>query len=103
MPCYVVVDVDMKDAEAYKDYRARAPPIIAAHGGRYIVRGGAVEHVEKGWDVKRFVMLEFPSMAAARKWYHSPEYQRILPIRLTSATSRMMFVEGLEPGAPVPA
>lgn len=103
MPAYVVVDVDMRDAEAYKDYRAKAPPIIAAHGGRYITRGGAIDHVEPGWDVKRFVMLEFPSMAAARKWYSSPEYQKILPIRLNSTKTRMMFVEGIEPGAPLPA
>lgn len=103
MPAYVIVDVDVKDPDAYKDYRAKAPATIAAAGGRYLSRGGAVTHVEPGWDVTRFVILEFPSLDAAKAWYHSPAYQEILPIRLTSTRSRMMFVEGLDPGAPVPA
>jgi len=102
-PGYVIVDVDVKDPQAYAEYRAKAPSTIAAAGGRYLTRGGDVSHVEKGWDVARFVILEFPSLAAAKAWYASPAYQAILPIRLRSTRSRMMMVEGLEPGAPLPA
>ena len=103
MPAYVIVDVDVKDPERYKEYRAKAPATIAASGGRYLARGGDVTHVEPGWDVTRFVILEFPTVEAAKKWYQSPEYQKILPIRLTSTRSRMMFVDGLDPTKPVPA
>jgi uncharacterized protein (DUF1330 family) len=103
MPGYVIVDVDVKDPEAYKEYRAKAPATITAAGGRYLARGGDVTHVEPGWDVTRFVILEFPTVAAAKAWYTSPAYQKILPIRLKSTRSRMMFVEGLDPNAPVPA
>lgn len=102
MPAYVVVDVDVKDPQDYAEYRSKAPATVSAAGGRYIVRGGALETVEPGWDFHRFVVLEFPSMAAARTWYGSPEYQRILPIRLRSTKSRMAFVEGLDPSRPVP-
>jgi uncharacterized protein (DUF1330 family) len=103
VPGYVIVDVDVKDPEKYAEYRAKAPATIAASGGRYLVRGGEVTHVEKGWDFHRFVILEFPSVDAAKTWYNSPAYQRILPIRLKSTKSRMAFVEGLDPDAPVPA
>jgi uncharacterized protein (DUF1330 family) len=103
MPAYVIVDVDVKDPETYKEYRAKAAPTVAAAGGRYVVRGGAVTHVEPGWDVHRFVVLEFPSVAAAKAWYDSPAYRKVLPIRLRSTVSRLMIVEGLEPGAPLPA
>ena len=103
MPAYVIVDVDVKDPEAYKDYRAKAPATIAAAGGRYLSRGGAVTHVEPGWDVHRFVILEFPSVAAAQAWYASPAYQQVLPIRLRSTASRLMIVEGLDPSKPLPA
>jgi uncharacterized protein (DUF1330 family) len=102
MPAYVVVDVEVVDAKAYEEYRAKAPATIAAAGGRYLVRGGAVTHVEPGWDPHRFVILEFPSVAAAKAWYASPEYQKILPIRLRTTTSRMMFVEGIDPTKPLP-
>lgn len=103
MPAYVVVDLDVKDPAAYAHYRAKAPATVAKHGGRYIVRGGGITHVEPGWDFHRFVILEFPSVAAAKAWYASPEYQAILPIRLAATRSRMAFVEGLDPNAPLPA
>lgn len=103
MPAYVIVDVDVKDPETYKEYRAKAAPTVTQHGGRYIVRGGAATHVEPGWDLHRFVILEFPSVAAARAWYDSPDYQAVLPIRLRSTRSRLAFVEGLDPTAPLPA
>lgn len=103
MPAYVIVDVDVKDPETYKEYRAKAAPTVAAAGGRYIVRGGAVTHVEPGWDVHRFVILEFPSVAAAQSWYDSPAYRAVLPIRLRSTVSRLMIVEGLDPTKPLPA
>jgi uncharacterized protein (DUF1330 family) len=102
MPAYVIVDVDVKDAEAYKEYRDKAPATVTASGGRYLVRGSAPVHVEPGWDVHRFVVLEFPSVAAARAWYSSPAYQKILPIRLKSTKSRMMFVDGVDPARPLP-
>jgi uncharacterized protein (DUF1330 family) len=102
-PAYVVVDVDVHDPETYKEYRAKAAPTVTAAGGRYIVRGGEAEHVEPGWDVHRFVVLEFPSVDAARAWYVSPAYQAVLPIRLKSTRSRLMIVQGLDPNAPLPA
>lgn len=103
MPAYVIVDVDVQDPDDYAEYRAKAPATVAAAGGRYVVRGGGVTHVEPGWDFHRFVVLEFASVEAAKAWYRSPEYQGILPIRLRSTRSRMAFVEGLEPGRPLPS
>mgnify|MGYP006183774989 CR=1 FL=1 len=103
MPAYAIVDVDVHDPETYKEYRAKAAPTVAAAGGRYVVRGGAVTHVEPGWDLHRFVILEFPSVEAAKKWYDSPAYQAVLPIRLRSTRSRLAIVEGLDPSKPLPA
>lgn len=103
MPAYVIVDVDVKDPERYREYRARAPATVAAAGGRYVVRGSEPAHLEPGWDVHRFVVLEFPSASAAKAWYSSPAYQEILPIRLASTKSRLMVVDGLDPSKPLPA
>jgi uncharacterized protein (DUF1330 family) len=102
VPAFVIVDVDVKDPETYKEYRAKAAPTVKQYGGRYIVRGGAVTHVEPGWDLHRFVILEFPSVSQAQKWYKSPEYAKVLPIRLKSTKSRLSIVEGLDPNAPLP-
>ncbi|MEZ0336206.1 MAG: DUF1330 domain-containing protein, partial [Gemmatimonadales bacterium] len=39
MPAYVLVQIDVRDAAAYERYKALAGPTVAAHGGRYLVRG----------------------------------------------------------------
>jgi uncharacterized protein (DUF1330 family) len=102
VPAYVIVDVDVKDPQTYKEYRAKAAPTVLQYGGKYLVRGGAVHHVEPGWEFHRFVILEFPSLEQAKRWYASPEYAKVLPIRLRSAKSKMTMVDGLDPSKPLP-
>jgi uncharacterized protein (DUF1330 family) len=38
--------------------------------------------------------LEIADTAAVKRWYNSPEYQKILPGRLDNSTSRAFIVEG---------
>lgn len=97
MPAYVIGEVEIKDPEAYKDYAKIAQATIAQYGGRYLVRGGAVESKEGGWTPSRVVVLEFPSMEQARRWYHSPEYAPGLAIRHRTAVSKLIFVDGYLP------
>lgn len=98
MPAYVCVEIEVHDPATYETYKKLAPPSIAQYGGRYIVRGGETETLEGDWDPKRFVILEFDSMGAARAWYHSPEYSEARAIRQRCASGRMLLVEGLPPG-----
>lgn len=95
MAAYVIGEVEIDDSESYKEYAKLVPGTIAQYGGKYLVRGGAVEPKEGGWEPKRVVVLEFPTMEQARKWYHSPEYAPVLAIRLVAARARLVLVEGL--------
>jgi uncharacterized protein (DUF1330 family) len=97
MAAYVVVDVTIHDADAYREYAAGTPAAVAAYGGRFIVRGGEVTPQEGEWHPQRLVILEFPDMDAARRWYGSPEYAPLLAIRERAATSNLIFVEGAAP------
>jgi uncharacterized protein (DUF1330 family) len=94
MPAYVIFDIHVDDPDAYAPYRAPAGEAVKAHGGRYLARGGATEVLEGDWDVDRVVVLEFPSLDQAKAWYHSPEYQEVLPIRQAAARGRAVIVEG---------
>jgi uncharacterized protein (DUF1330 family) len=94
MPGYVIAEVEVTDPATYEEYRKRVPAIVAQYGGKYLVRGGAVESKEGGWNPKRLVVLEFASLEQARKWYHSPEYAPVLALRLKAARSKMVLVEG---------
>lgn len=100
MKGYVIAHVDVRDPEAYRLYTDRTPETIHRHGGRFIVRGSPVHRMEGGTDWKRLVVLEFPSLAQARAWYDSGDYQAVIGIRQAVATSDLIIVEGYEdPGA----
>jgi uncharacterized protein (DUF1330 family) len=94
MPGYVIAEVDVQDPALFEEYRKLVPATIAQYGGKYLVRGGATDSKEGGWNPKRLVVLEFSSAEQARKWYHSPEYAPALAIRLKAAKAKMVIVEG---------
>ena len=95
MPAYLFANVDVTDAAGYEQYRQRVSATIEAHGGRYLVRGGATEVLEGDWMPKRMVILEFPDMAQLKAWYHSPEYRALLELRQRTAMSALIAVQGV--------
>jgi uncharacterized protein (DUF1330 family) len=66
---------------------------VTQYGGRFLVRGGATELIEGGPEPKRIVIIEFPDTPTLKRWYDSPEYQKILPSRLDNSTGRAFIVE----------
>jgi len=95
MAAYVIAEVEVTDSSAYDEYRKKVPATVEQYGGKFLVRGGATETKEGSWAPPRFVILEFPSMAQARRWYDSPEYAPALAIRKRAANSKLIFAEGL--------
>jgi len=94
MSAYIVVEIEVLDQESYETYKQLVSPSLAAFGGRYIVRGGAVETLEGGWSPKRVVILEFPSATRAKAWWDSAEYAEAKALRRSVARTRMFLVEG---------
>ena len=97
MPAYVISEVKFLDQELIDRYRPLAAASIEKFGGRYIVRGGPVDLIEGERDPeRRFVVVEFPTMARAREWYASPDYAEALEVRNAGALKRtLVFVEGI--------
>ena len=91
---YLVAEVQVTDADAYKPYIPRAAEIVARHGGQYLARGGKTESLEGAEPAGRIAIVEFPSMAALKEFYRSAEYQEVAPIRQKASKSRFYAVEG---------
>jgi uncharacterized protein (DUF1330 family) len=96
MPAYVIVDIHVNDAIGYDEYKNLAPPSIAAHGGKYLARGGQTEVLEGAWSPSRLVILQFETIEQARKWLNSVEYRAARELRHKTATSNMVVIEGVE-------
>jgi uncharacterized protein (DUF1330 family) len=95
MTAYLYGNIDIHDPALYEDYRAVVPALIAAHGGRYLVRGGAVEVLEGDRQALRQVILEFPDMASLKGFYDSPEYTAAKAIRQKASTGTLVAIEGV--------
>ena len=94
MTAYLIAQLTITDPAGFEAYREAVPPVIAAHGGRYLARAGAMTRLEGEPGGPRIVVLEFQDAAAAERFYHSPEYQKILPLRLRSASGSVVIVDG---------
>ncbi|MGO4871698.1 MAG: DUF1330 domain-containing protein [Roseiarcus sp.] len=90
---YVIARVDVTDPEAYARYAAAATKAIADHGGRALARGGRYEALE-GTARARNVVLEFESYDAARRYFHSAQYQAARALREGAAQIEIVLVEG---------
>jgi len=95
MPAYVIIETDVHDAEQYERYKAASPDAVRSGGGSFVVRGGELAVLEGDWNPSRLVMLEFPDLEAAKRWYDSTEYQDAKRLREGAANLRMVAVEGL--------
>ena len=94
MTAYVIVDMTVKDPVKIEEYRKLAGASIAAHGGRFLVRGGRMEILDGDWNPQRVVLIEFPGMEQAKRWRSSADYGKACEIRDRAAATRMILVEG---------
>jgi uncharacterized protein (DUF1330 family) len=94
MKGYVIAEIEVTDQAVYDDYRKQVLATIEKYGGRFMARGGKTEPLEGGWSPKRLILLEFPSLEQATKWYRSPEYAPLIELRKRGSRGRLVAVEG---------
>ena len=94
MSAYVIGEIEVTDPAAYEEYRKQVLAVVSKYGGKFIVRGGKIDPKEGGWTPKRMVVVEFPSLAQAHKWYDSAEYAPLIKLRQRASKGRLIIVEG---------
>jgi uncharacterized protein (DUF1330 family) len=95
MAAYIHAEIEVTDPVAYETYRQQVPALIAAHGGRYLVRGGATELLEGERAIRRQVILEFPDMAHLKAFYTSPQYAALIQVRQGASVGSLIAIEGV--------
>ena len=94
MAAYLLVDCEVTDPKQYDNYKRLAQAAVAQYGGRYVVRGGETVVLEGTWKPNRVVVLEFPDLEQARRFYDSPEYRDARVARAGAARMNMVAVAG---------
>lgn len=89
----MLIRAEIKDPEQFGEYAKRAPALIEKFGGRYRCMRGEVEQLEGPADARKIVVSEWPSMQAARKFWHSDEYAELKAARADAAEIDVFLVE----------
>ncbi|MEZ4946844.1 MAG: DUF1330 domain-containing protein [Cyclobacteriaceae bacterium] len=95
MPAYIIVDVEITNANEYEEYKKHTPGSLVPYEGKFLTRGGVVENLEGDWKPSRLVILEFPSMEKAKAWWNSPGYAPAKLIRQRASKTQMIVADGI--------
>jgi uncharacterized protein (DUF1330 family) len=97
MAAYLIARVEVTDWEKYKKYMQATPAAIARFGGKFIARGGEMVTLEGPAEMRRVVIIEFPSLESINAFFSSPEYVAAKKLRLGAATGEFLAIEGCSP------
>ncbi|MFJ5265664.1 DUF1330 domain-containing protein [Streptomyces sp. NPDC088387] len=96
MTAYVISEAYVRDPELTARYAALSAASIAKYGGTYLVQGDRPTAAEGRWpEDERLIVLQFPTMQAARAWYASPEYAQARAMKPDALERRLLFTEGV--------
>jgi uncharacterized protein (DUF1330 family) len=95
MAAYIIADVAITNEAQMVEYRQWSSRAMREHGAEVLVRGGAIEPLEGGWQPQRMVVLKFGDRAAARAYYDSQTYTHARKLREGAGTIRMIIVDGV--------
>ncbi len=97
MAGYVLVQFTVNDPEEFRAYVVESLETVRAFGGELLIRGAPeVLHGQAPHQIT--ALLEFADVAAARRWYQSPDYQRLIARRDSSAQNVFLLHERLAGG-----
>ena len=89
MAGYVVATYDVSDQEEYVEYVGLVVPSFQAHRAQVLVADADVA-VKEGEAREHNVVIQFPSVEAAKNWYDSDEYKPARDFRLNGDWSSNM-------------
>ena len=88
---YWVGIVDVKNHDEYAKYTEIAGPALIKVGAKILSRGGKIINLE-GKKMNRLVVIEFPSMDEAEKFYRSEEYKKGLKFLNSDVSDRFLNI-----------
>lgn len=91
---YWIAHATVTNQAKYDEYRAGVAEPFRKYGAKFLVRGGAAEVLE-GSAKERHIVVEFPSVEAARECFKSSEYQAAKAKRKDASENDVIIVEGV--------
>ena len=77
------------------DYLKGIDATLAPFGGRFIIHGG-VKEVLEGNPKDDLIVIAFPDLEVARRWYASAAYQALIPLRTQGSEGDIFLIDGVD-------
>jgi uncharacterized protein (DUF1330 family) len=91
MPAYMVAYTTVNDPEPFGRYASQVTAVTESFGGRYLWAGPGCEVLEGEFPGNGHAIAEFPSREDALRWYNSPEYQALIPLRQAAGPTSLLL------------
>ncbi len=98
MAAYFIAQYVVKDPAGYRAYQQGAGPTLAQYGGELVSFDVAAETIEGKPPGPQTVIIKFESTKAAKAWYESPEYQKVVGKRLASTSGFAVISQSMNAG-----
>jgi len=95
MKAYLIVTLTVHDEAMFAEYRKQVGDTAKPFGGQFLAAGGKATVLEGQWEHPRTVIIEFPTRESAEAWYKSPDYQKIIDLRLKSTSGSLVILDGM--------
>lgn len=94
MTAYCLFDnIEVTHPDHLAQYVEQVGDIVHRYNGRYLSVGGRVDTMEGDQTLHYPVLLEFPDLESAHRWYSAPEYQQLKALRLGAVKGTATFFE----------
>jgi uncharacterized protein (DUF1330 family) len=94
MSALMIIQAQVMKKAPYKAYQEGVKPVIESFGGRYKASGVGLEVLEGSHDGRRLIVFEFPSVEHIRRFWESPAYAAVKPLRFGAAKIDVWAVPG---------
>ena len=101
MRCYMIVFGAFSDFPRFMaGYQQAVGPLVERFGGRYVFMGQQAQVLEGAWpDGGGAVISEWPDRAAALRFWQSPEYAAVKPLRAGTGQFQVVLLDAPALGA----
>jgi len=93
-PAYMVISIDLHKPEGMPVYAAGTAPVLDRFEARVLAANNRIQVEDGTWPRNRIAIIEFPSLAAAREFWNSPDYAPLKPMREAISESDIILAEG---------
>jgi uncharacterized protein (DUF1330 family) len=93
---YVILTEAIHDQAGMQEYSRKSAQALIESGARVLSVDTQPQILEGEWHGTRTVVVEYESVEAARAWYESETYQKVLPLRLAAADCNVVILSGFE-------